>query len=1485
MAEYDPIQIRRTTDTYPDLFQENYVGASATDTERGWWPDIPAITKTVGTQIVYRYFRVGPYLYFGGSFDAVGGVTRNNAACIDLRTNALTDWDPNLNDIVRAFEYDGTYIYIGGCFTDANNGTTRNRICRVNKRTGVVDAWDPNMNDDVLTIVISGTRVFTCGHFTTVNGGTTRNRAAEFSTSSATVQATFDVDFNNSCLSMSYDEENQIMYFAGFFITADGGTTRNRAASWDTDGDALGSWDPDVNNICSMAKVISADSIWVGGLFTTVNGGASTRNNIAEFNAAGTVTSPQLSLNNTVYEMDTDEDGIGVYIGGTFTSFLGSTRNNVAKLKLSDYTLEPWDPNITGGSVFTVFRMQSTAFVGGSYTTVGGSAQAASYAGKDPLFSDTNSLFISKSTGDDANAGTFASPKQTINSVYETSYSFNDVSGNGNNLTENGTVPALTRNHVALPRVGNFGAGPFTTANNFTVPNAIGTAWGTANALTVECFFWLRDMAGAAMLWEYNTPSGVNRILVNTNGSLSAYINGTAHSTATGLVTANTWYHVAITFDGSTKNIYLDDALVLNQAQVATLSGTTTSHVLGYNAVSTSNAVNGYLDRVRMHDAAKAGGFPTTDTTDILAIYNFETNPPQKDIGYTVVIDDETYRETFETIYPYENYGHKGLFAYYGKSPTLNNGRGAVAGTYGARRTGRTKFSTGAGGTFYYVAKNGDDSTGTRGNSALPFLTIQGVLSDGSRLADDTVQIQDDGLYEEDLDAAALAVTIQAKDGKMPTLKGVGKASADTILKINSGFTLSVYGITFVGDASAASTSMITVNLNSALNLYDCTFISGKGVTSRTGSLVAGKMQTIKNCIFSRQTAGLLSVGGGTPGATTIDNCLFDSPKPSTLSTTPVLITAGGTPSATTDEGFYVYNSTFVGHIHPAIRYQPDVNNENEYVVKNCIFDSSGFGSEAILVRPQNSGAVGFFNIENCEIKNYTGDGIDFDDTGFAADLDFTVKNCVIRDCVSGISFVGASTATNTARFEHCTVFDTSNDGISSTFPSANDLLIFNCAVVNSGAIGYDLGVSGSFFQNHGLIEKSSTTAGISLSTAKDIFYSVIEQGATGSAALDATSIEADPLIVDSSVGNVNSAISANSDGILNGRNDLVNNAGPLQGVIVITQNNFIVNGLTIRGDKNFGGGIYVDTLASGAMAKYVTLDGLGPYGIFSAGTSTVNKCLFKDLKGLAFVSGGVGNVISFCAVSSCQGGGVINGDSRSEIKNVSVFQAGEGVFEKSFVTGAVLKNTISIDNGGFDLNGQSEATYSDIGTLSTGASVDTNSTRLDPLYRDRENHDLRLGVVEAGFAFDSPAKEGGDDGNDMGAFAFFYGDTITTTTTVDFATAGYRNPDAVVREHAHVRLVEDSREDASLRSKSIGVKRLWSFEWNSPNDMSDAQRQDLIDLFELENSDMDVSFDGGSSWITVILKREDSILYQDEGGYVNDTLPLAVRRLVFREK
>lgn len=116
------------------------------------------------------------------------------------------------------------------------------------------------------------------------------------------------------------------------------------------------------------ALAVSCNTLFVGGSFTTVGG--STRNNIGAINlATGLETSVSMGTTGTVNAIFTNA-GI-VYIGGNFANAGGQSRGNVAAIDPNTGAATPWNPNANGQVLALVFN-GSTIYAGGSFTLIGG---------------------------------------------------------------------------------------------------------------------------------------------------------------------------------------------------------------------------------------------------------------------------------------------------------------------------------------------------------------------------------------------------------------------------------------------------------------------------------------------------------------------------------------------------------------------------------------------------------------------------------------------------------------------------------------------------------------------------------------------------------------------------------------------------------------------------------------------------------------------------------------------------------------------------------------------------------------------------------------------------------------------------------------------------------------------------------------------------------------------------------------------------------
>ena len=136
-----------------------------------------------------------------------------------------------------------------------------------------------------------------------------------------------------------------------------------------------------------------------------------------------------------------------------------------------------------------------------------------------------------------------------------------------------------------------------------------------AGNFTVECWIYITSLAAAREICSINTNTASDaycqvRLLVNTNGSMyflsasgaTTWIPGSLTTTATGLITTNTWYHIAAVRNGNNFNLYIDGTSRLSFTSSATLYNNNNISVI---AARNSNGsygqyMLGYIDDFRV---------------------------------------------------------------------------------------------------------------------------------------------------------------------------------------------------------------------------------------------------------------------------------------------------------------------------------------------------------------------------------------------------------------------------------------------------------------------------------------------------------------------------------------------------------------------------------------------------------------------------------------------------------------------------------------------------------------------------------------------------------------------------------------------------------------------------------------------------------------------------------------------------------------------
>ena len=293
--------------------------------------------------------------------------------------SAEDGFDPNANFPVLslAVQPDGKII-LGGYFTTLRGGAvTRNHIARVNADGSIDEGFDPNSNGtsgvSALALQSDG-KILLGGDFTTLSGGTiSRNYIARLSPDGE-VDLAFNPNANQVVESFTLQSDGKILIGGGFTTLNGGALTRNYIARLNADGSVDLTFDPDADGDVLAQAVQSDGKILIGGNFTTLNGGAITRNHIARLNADGSV-DPAFDPNadGAIEAVALQPDG-RILIGGAYSTLNGGavTRHNIARLDADGNVDAAFDPDTNGYVQALAVQADGKTLLGGYFSTLHG---------------------------------------------------------------------------------------------------------------------------------------------------------------------------------------------------------------------------------------------------------------------------------------------------------------------------------------------------------------------------------------------------------------------------------------------------------------------------------------------------------------------------------------------------------------------------------------------------------------------------------------------------------------------------------------------------------------------------------------------------------------------------------------------------------------------------------------------------------------------------------------------------------------------------------------------------------------------------------------------------------------------------------------------------------------------------------------------------------------------------------------------------------
>lgn len=323
----------------------------------------------------------------GGNFTSFNGTTRNYIArlnddgSLDASFNSSgTGFNGSVHSI--SIQSDGKII-VGGSFTTFN-GTTRNYIARLNSDGSLDTSFNPTGTgfDNIVysTSIQSDGKIIVGGLFTSFNG-TTRNYIARLN-DNGSLNTSFNpgTGFDLPVTSTSIQSDGKII--VGGQLTLFNGTTTNKIARLNANGSLDTSFNPAgtgfIGSLVWSTPIQNDGKMIVGGSFTSYNG--TTRNRIARLNTDGSLDAsfnPGTGFNNTVYSTTIQSDG-KIIVGGSFTMFNGGiTRNRIARLN-TDGSLDASFSSATGfdNTVYsTAIQSDGKIIAGGNFTSFNGIAR------------------------------------------------------------------------------------------------------------------------------------------------------------------------------------------------------------------------------------------------------------------------------------------------------------------------------------------------------------------------------------------------------------------------------------------------------------------------------------------------------------------------------------------------------------------------------------------------------------------------------------------------------------------------------------------------------------------------------------------------------------------------------------------------------------------------------------------------------------------------------------------------------------------------------------------------------------------------------------------------------------------------------------------------------------------------------------------------------------------------------------------------------
>lgn len=318
-------------------------------------------------------------LAVGGDYSSLGGNTNiQNLGSIE------TGVDINNDRALELFDVNGPVfalkitlldelapegsdnIYFGGSFTSVNGNNNLRNLARFDTDRVLDTSYQPDINGPVYTMETqrNSFALFIGGAFN-FYGDLPVNNIAAIDLDDGLIDTGFRGATTDTVFSIFTTEDR--IYAGGSFNSANN-IPRAQVVAFNRSGDVIDEWGP---NLDGSVRVINGndDLVVMGGVFESA--GRLSRRSFAVLDAStGSVTDLDIDLTGGEQIIqDLMVMGDTLFIAGNFREVLGETRRNLAAIRISDFSLLPFNPDVSN-IIYALAHTGDTIYIGGNFNRV-----------------------------------------------------------------------------------------------------------------------------------------------------------------------------------------------------------------------------------------------------------------------------------------------------------------------------------------------------------------------------------------------------------------------------------------------------------------------------------------------------------------------------------------------------------------------------------------------------------------------------------------------------------------------------------------------------------------------------------------------------------------------------------------------------------------------------------------------------------------------------------------------------------------------------------------------------------------------------------------------------------------------------------------------------------------------------------------------------------------------------------------------------------